>query len=70
MEAFDGLKLDGFVAGVGTGGTITGAGSVLKRSTQILKLLLLSQKILQYFQEVNQVRIKSKGLVLDSYLLF
>ena len=37
LEAMEG-KLDAFVAGVGTGGTITGVGSVLKRELPALKV--------------------------------
>ncbi len=39
IEAFDGLKLDAFVAGVGTGGTITGAGEVLKSAFDGIEII-------------------------------
>lgn len=38
LEATDG-KLDAFVAGVGTGGTITGVGEILKKKTSHIKIV-------------------------------
>ncbi|MFJ7953670.1 cysteine synthase A [Lysinibacillus sp. NPDC096418] len=44
VEAFEGLKLDAFVAGVGTGGTITGAGSVLKAAFPGIEIIAVEPK--------------------------
>lgn len=44
VEAFEGLKLDAFVAGVGTGGTITGAGSVLKDAFPGIEIIAVEPK--------------------------
>ncbi|WP_332651677.1 cysteine synthase A [Lysinibacillus sp. 54212] len=44
VEAFEGLQLDAFVAGIGTGGTITGAGEVLKGKYPEIEIIAVEPK--------------------------
>ncbi|OCS84808.1 cysteine synthase A [Caryophanon tenue] len=44
VAAFDGLQLDAFVAGIGTGGTITGAGEVLKEKYPNIEIVAVEPK--------------------------
>lgn len=62
-----GDQLDAFVAGIGTGGTITGAGQVLRENTRTLKFMQSNQRILQYYPEENRGRIKSRELEQDLF---
>ncbi|GEL06552.1 cysteine synthase A [Rummeliibacillus stabekisii] len=44
IEAFEGLNLDAFISGVGTGGTITGTGEVLKEKYPNIELIAVEPK--------------------------
>lgn len=53
-------KVDIFIAGVGTGGTLSGVGEYLKSKIRTLRLLQLSLLLLLFFQRAQQVLIKFK----------
>lgn len=44
VKAFEGLNLDAFVAGIGTGGTITGTGEVLKEKFPEIEIIAVEPK--------------------------
>lgn len=44
INAFEGLNLDAFVAGIGTGGTITGTGEVLKEKFPEIEIIAVEPK--------------------------
>ncbi len=44
LEAFEGLTLDAFISGVGTGGTITGTGEVLKEKYPEIEIIAVEPK--------------------------
>lgn len=44
IEAFEGLNLDAFISGVGTGGTVTGTGEVLKEKYPNIEVIAVEPK--------------------------
>ena len=44
IEAFEGLNLDAFISGVGTGGTVTGTGEVLKEKYPEIEIIAVEPK--------------------------
>ena len=48
VDQFEGKQIDAFLAGVGTGGTLSGVGKVLRKEYLMLKSLRLNQKLHQY----------------------
>lgn len=61
LEQFDG-ELDAFIAGVGTGGTITGAGEVLKEAIPSIQLYAVEPTDSPVLSGGKLYCIKSKGL--------
>ena len=62
-------KLDGLIAGVGTGGTITGCARFLKQKIRTLRFLLLNLHQALFSQEESLDLMRYKALVLVSSLM-
>lgn len=60
-------KVDIFIAGVGTGGTITGVGEYLKEQNQTSRLSLLNLLQALYYPQANPVPIRFRVSVQVSY---
>lgn len=63
-------EIDVFVAGAGTGGTVTGVGEYLKEKKQILRLLQWSRQGLLYFPADRQDLMASRESERGSYRKF
>ncbi len=57
-----GDQLDAFIAGIGTGGTITGAGEVLKEAYKDIKIYAVEPADSPVLSGGNQVHIKIQGI--------
>lgn len=57
-----GGTLDGFVAGIGTGGTITGAGEVLRKHYPSIHIAAVELRHLRCYRAAIRARTRYKGL--------
>ena len=48
VEQFEGKQIDAFLAGVGTGGTLSGAGKVLKEKYPNIEIVAIEPEASQY----------------------
>lgn len=69
VESLDG-KLDGFVAGVGTGGTITGAGEVLRDRFPDIHIVAVEPSSSRFYREERLACTKFKALARVLYLRY
>ena len=62
--------VDAFVAGVGTGGTITGVGEYLKSKNDKIEIMQLSLQLHRYFHRASRDHIRFRELEQASFQKF